>query len=339
MSGEKVLGIETSCDETSVAVVAGGEEILANIISSQIKTHKRYGGVVPEIASRKHVENIAVVVEQALTEAALSWEDINAVAVTQGPGLVGALLVGVSTAKAIAYSLKKPLLGIHHLMGHIYAVFLENKGIKLPLLCLVVSGGHTSLLVLEGYGRMRLLGQTRDDAAGEAFDKVARALGLSYPGGPEIERIAREGNAGAIQFPRAWLEGGSLDFSFSGLKSAVLNYINRAGQKGEEVIQEDVAASFQQAVIDVLVGKAFAALKDTGLNQLAVVGGVAANGSLTSALRKRAVVEGAEIFNPSPILCTDNGAMIACAGYHALKGGQDAGLDLNAVPNLPLNYL
>ncbi len=339
MTDKLILGIETSCDETSVALVANGRDIRANVISSQIDTHRRYGGVVPEIASRKHVENIAVVIEQALTEAGTTWQDISAIAVTHGPGLVGALLVGVSTAKAIAYSLDKTLLGIHHLLGHIYAVFLEHTNVRLPLLCLVVSGGHTSLLVLESYGKMHLLGRTRDDAAGEAFDKVARALGLSYPGGPEIEKAAVDGNAGAIEFPRAWLEAGSLDFSFSGLKSSVLNFLNHARQKSKPVNKADVAASFQQSVIDVLVEKAFIAVKNTGIKQLAVVGGVAANDALKKALKQRAKETDTELFIPSPVFCTDNGAMIACAGYYALQAGHTAGLDLNAVPNLPLQFI
>lgn len=334
-----ILGIETSCDETSAAVVADGRNIRSNVISSQIDTHRRFGGVVPEIASRKHVENIAAVIQRALEEANVTWHDLDAIAVTHGPGLVGALLVGVSAAKAMAYSLKIPLLGIHHLMGHIYAVFLEHDAVQLPLLCLVVSGGHTSLILLEGYGQMRLLGQTRDDAAGEAFDKVARALGLPYPGGPEIEKLAKEGDSAAVEFPRAWLEEGSMDFSFSGLKSAVLNYLHRARQKGEEINKHDVAASFQQAVIDVLVGKTFAAVEKLGARQLAVVGGVAANGTLKTALVREAERRGVRVLTPSPVYCTDNGAMIACAGYYALQEGRVASLDLNAVPNLPLHFL
>lgn len=339
MGKQLIMGIETSCDETSVAIVADGKEIYSNIIASQIPTHRRYGGVVPEIASRKHVENIAMVVDRALLDAKVSLKDLNGIAVTHGPGLVGALLVGVSTAKAMAYSLNVPLLGVHHLMGHIYAAFLEHPDTKLPLLCLVVSGGHTSLIQLESYGRMRLLGQTRDDAAGEAFDKVARALGLPYPGGPEIEKLAKKGDPQAIDFPRAWLEKGSLDFSFSGLKSSVLNYLNRAGQKGLEINKADVAASFQQAIIDVLVTKALTAAERVGTKQIAVAGGVAANGALKEAIKRKAGKIDLEVLVPSPIFCTDNGAMIACAGYYALLEGNISSLELNAVPNLTMDFL
>ncbi len=332
---ELILGIETSCDETSAAVVAGGRLVLSNIISSQIPTHQPFGGVVPEIASRKHVENLTVVIQQALDEAGVGLRDLTAVAVTHGPGLVGALLVGVSAAKAMSYALGVPLLGVHHLVGHIYANFLEYPRLEPPLVCLVVSGGHTSLLHLEGK-RRRMLGSTVDDAAGEAFDKVARAMGLGYPGGPAIQRLAEEGDPTAIEFPRAWLGEDSLDFSFSGLKSAVINYLHRAAQRGEEPDHAAVAASFQAAVVDVLVEKTILAARQVGVGQVMLAGGVAANKVLRRELTARGKAAGLDVYYPSPVLCTDNAAMIASAGYHQLKSGEVAGLDLNAVPDLPL---
>lgn len=331
-----ILGIETSCDETSAAVVVDGRKILSNVISSQVSTHRKFGGVVPEIASRKHMSNIVGVVERALEEAGINWKDIDAVAVTYGPGLVGALLVGVSYAKAVAYALEVPLLGINHLEGHIYAGFLEHEDLEPPLVGLVASGGHTSLVYLPQHGSIEVMGQTRDDAAGEAFDKIARALGLGYPGGPAIEREAGGGNPEAIEFPRAWLEENSLDFSFSGLKSAVLNYLNRARQKEEKVNLPDLAASFQQAIIDVLVEKTLLAARLRKARRILLAGGVAANNSLRRQLAMRAKKEGRVVVAPSPVLCTDNAAMIACAGYYHYQRGEKASLDLNAVPGLRL---
>lgn len=329
------LGIETSCDETSAAVVQAGEVVLSNVISTQIPVHRRYGGVVPEIASRQHVEAIIPVVEEALQQAQIGWSDLSHVAVTAGPGLVGALLVGLSYAKALAYSLAIPLVGVNHLEGHIYANFLAHP-VQLPLLCLVVSGGHTDLIYMPEHGRYESLGRTRDDAAGEAFDKIARALGLPYPGGPEIDRLAHLGTETAFDFPRAWLEPDSFDFSFSGLKSSVLNELNRLQQKGSAVPVADVAASFQAAVIDVLVTKAIAAALTKAVPVLYVAGGVAANSSLRQKLTEAAQVHGLEVRFPPLKLCTDNAAMIAAAGYHYWRAGKFAGLDLNATANSPL---
>lgn len=330
------LGIETSCDETSAAVVADGATVLANVISTQIPIHRRYGGVVPEIASRQHVESIISVVETALQEANSDWSDLSHIAVTAGPGLVGALLVGLSYAKALAYSLFLPLVGVNHLEGHIYANFLAHP-VRLPLLCLVVSGGHTDLIYMPEHGRYESLGRTLDDAAGEAFDKIARALGLPYPGGPEIDRLARTGDETAFSFPRAWLEPDAFDFSFSGLKSAVLNELNRMQQKGDAVPVADVAASFQAAVVDVLVTKAVAAAVTKRVPVLYVAGGVAANSSLRQKLQKAAQARGIEVRFPPLQLCTDNAAMIAAAGYRYWRAGKFAGLDLNATANLPLS--
>lgn len=329
------LGIETSCDETSAAVVQAGEVVLSNVISTQIPVHRRYGGVVPEIASRQHVEAIIPVVEEALQQAQVGWSDLSHVAVTAGPGLVGALLVGLSYAKALAYSLSLPLVGVNHLEGHIYANFLAHP-VQLPLLCLVVSGGHTDLIYMPEHGRYESLGRTLDDAAGEAFDKIARALGLPYPGGPEIDRLAHLGNETAFDFPRAWLEPDSFDFSFSGLKSSVLNELNRLQQKGSSVPVADVAASFQAAVIDVLVTKAVAAALAKKVSVLYVAGGVAANSSLRQKLTEAAQAHGLEVRFPPLKLCTDNAAMIAAAGYHYWRAGKFAGLNLNATANLPL---
>ncbi|MBS4026908.1 MAG: tRNA (adenosine(37)-N6)-threonylcarbamoyltransferase complex transferase subunit TsaD [Clostridia bacterium] len=331
-----ILAIETSCDETSVAVVKDGRDILANLIASQISIHQQFGGVVPEVASRKHMEVISLLVEEALAEAGVQKEDLACMAVTNGPGLAGALLVGVSFAKAYAFALGKPLLGVNHIMGHIYANFIEHPSISLPAVCLVVSGGHTHLFYLKSHDDIQVIGRTRDDAAGEAFDKIARAMGLGYPGGPLIDKLAREGNNSAFNFPRSWLEKGSLDFSFSGIKSAVLNTMNNAGMKGEELVQADLAASFQEAVVEVLVTKAFQAVEQMQVKSLLIAGGVAAN----SALRRKLETVGQEkeikVYYPSPLLCTDNGAMIGVAGYYRFISGERAGLDLNAVPNLKL---
>ena len=331
-----ILAIESSCDETAAAVVKNGREVLSNVIYSQIDLHTLYGGVVPEIASRKHIEKINQVVEKALADAGVTLEDITAVAVTYGPGLVGALLVGVSAAKAIAFAADKPLVGVHHIEGHICANYIENKELEPPFLCLVVSGGHSHLVMVKGYGEYEILGRTRDDAAGEAFDKVARAIGLGYPGGPKVDKISREGNPGAIAFPRAKVEDSVYDFSFSGLKSAVLNYLNSCQMKGIEICQADVAASFQKAVVDVLVEHSMHAVRQYGMNKFAIAGGVASNSHLRAALEKACAEQNITFYHPSPIFCTDNAAMIGVAGYYEYCKGIRHGWDLNAVPNLKL---
>ena len=331
-----ILAIESSCDETAAAVVKNGREVLSNVISSQIALHTLYGGVVPEIASRKHIEKINQVIEAALTEAGVTLEDIDAIGVTYGPGLVGALLVGVAEAKAIAYAAKKPLVGVHHIEGHIAANFIEHKELEPPFLCLVVSGGHTHLVCVKDYGKFEIIGRTRDDAAGEAFDKVARAIGLGYPGGPKIDKVSKEGNPDAIVFPRAHVEDAPYDFSFSGVKSSVLNYINGCQMKGIEYNRADIAASFQKAVTDVLVGNAMHAVKEYGLNKLAIAGGVASNSTLRTAMKRACEENGIEFYYPSPILCTDNAAMIGAAAYYEYLAGTRHGWDLNAVPNLRL---
>ena len=333
---EIILGIETSCDETSAAVVQGGRKILANVISSQVDLHAEYGGVVPELASRRHVELITPVVRAALREADLSFSDINAVAVTCGPGLVGALLVGLSYAKGVALARGLPLLGVHHTAAHIYANLLATPDLEPPFLSLVVSGGHTSLVLMRDHGAYELLGRTVDDAAGEALDKVARALGLGYPGGPAIEKLARSGDPEALQLPRAVVRDHPLDFSFSGVKTAVLNHLNRMRQRGEEVNKADVAASLQRAVVDALTERALAAARSTGSKKIALAGGVAANRELRTRLKEQAACKGIEVIVPPAILCTDNAAMVACAGYYYLKRGFTAPYTLNAVANLPL---
>lgn len=331
-----ILAIESSCDETAAAVVKNGRQILSNIISSQIDLHTLYGGVVPEIASRKHIEKINQVIEEALREACVTLEDVDAVGVTYGPGLVGALLVGVAEAKAIAYAAGKPLVGVHHIEGHIAANYIEHPDLEPPFLCLVVSGGHTHLVRVEDYGRFTIVGRTRDDAAGEAFDKVARAIGLGYPGGPKIDKVAREGDPNAIVFPRANIEESPYDFSFSGVKSAVLNYINGCKMKGEEYSQADIAASFQKAVTDVLVDKAMHAVEKYGDKKFAIAGGVASNSALRAAMAEACGERGVEFYYPSPIYCTDNAAMIGVAAYYEFVNGTRHGWDLNAVPNLKL---
>lgn len=330
------LAIETSCDETSCAVVKNGREVLSNIISSQVDIHRKYGGVVPEVASRKHIENINLIIQQALDEANVTFNDIDIVGVTRGPGLVGALLVGISSAKAIAYALDKPLVGVNHIEGHICANYIEHKDLEPPFTCLVVSGGHTYLVYVKDYTEYEMVGRTRDDAAGEAFDKVARTLGLSYPGGPEIDRLSKIGNPNAIQFPRVYLENNSYDFSFSGLKTAVLNYLNQARQKGEEIAVEDVAASFQQAVIEVLVDKSIRLAKERKTDKIVLAGGVAANQGLRELLIKRGQEENIEIFYPSIKLCTDNAAMIGSAAYFNFINNKVSDLDLSVAPNLEL---
>lgn len=331
-----VLAIESSCDETAASVVKNGREVLSNVISSQIALHTLYGGVVPEIASRKHIEKINQVIEEALRESGRSLKEIDAIAVTYGPGLVGALLVGVSAAKAISFATGIPLVGVHHIEGHISANFIENKELEPPFVCLVVSGGHSHLVVVKDYGEYEIIGRTRDDAAGEAFDKVARAIGLGYPGGPKIDKLAKEGNPDAIRFPRAKVEDSEYDFSFSGLKSAVLNYLNGCQMKGETIIEADVAASFQKAVIEVLVEHSIQAVKSLSYNKFAIAGGVASNSSLRVAFKERCKAENIEFYHPSPIYCTDNAAMIGVAGYYEFRKGTRHGNDLNAVPNLKL---
>ena len=331
-----ILGIESSCDETAASVVKNGREVLSNVISSQIDLHTLYGGVVPEIASRKHIERINQVIEEALTTANMTLDDLDAIGVTYGPGLVGALLVGVAEAKAISYAKKLPLVGVHHIEGHISANYIENPDLEPPFVCLVVSGGHTHLVVVRDYGKYEILGQDRDDAAGEAFDKVARAIGLGYPGGPKIDKISKEGNPDAIAFPRPKFEDSPYDFSFSGLKSAVLNYLNGCQMKGIEINRADVAASFQKAVCDVLVEHAMIAVKESGLNKFAIAGGVASNSALRAAFEKACAERQIEFYHPSPIFCTDNAAMIGAAAYYEFIAGKRDGLDLNAVPNLKL---
>lgn len=336
MENITILGIETSCDETAAAVVVNGREVKSNIISSQIPLHTIYGGVVPELASRKHIEKINQVIEEALDKADTALEDLDAIAVTYGPGLVGALLVGVSAAKAISYAKNIPLVGVHHIEGHISANYIEHKELEPPFICLVASGGHSHLVRVLDYGKYEILGRTRDDAAGEAFDKVARAIGLGYPGGPKIDALAKEGDAEAIIFPKAKLEDSLYDFSFSGLKSAVLNYLNQCEMKNEPVNTANVAASFQKAVVDVLTEHTILAAKTLGMDKVATAGGVASNSALQKALQLACDAEGLAYYHPSPVLCTDNAAMIGAAGYFEYRNGTRHGLDLNAVPNLKL---
>lgn len=332
-----ILAIESSCDETAAAVVKNGREVCSNIISSQIDLHTLYGGVVPEIASRKHIEKINQVIEEALRASGYELTKMDAIAVTYGPGLVGPLLVGVSEAKAISFATGIPLIGVHHIEGHISANYIENKDLEPPFICLVVSGGHSHLVVVKDYGEYEIIGRTRDDAAGEAFDKVARAIGLGYPGGPKIDKlVAKEGNPDAIRFPRAKVEENAYDFSFSGLKSAVLNYLNGCRMKEQEICVADVAASFQQAVVDVLVDHAMHAVKQYDYKTFAIAGGVASNSALRKAFAERCKAEGIRFCHPSPILCTDNAAMIGAAGYYEYIKGVRSGMDLNAVPNLRL---
>lgn len=331
-----ILAIESSCDETAAAVVKNGRTVLSNVISSQIELHKLYGGVVPEIASRKHIEKINQVIEEALQEADMTLEEIDAIAVTYGPGLVGALLVGVAEAKAISYATGKPLIGVHHIEGHISANYIENQELEPPFLCLVVSGGHTHLVKVDDYGTYEILGRTRDDAAGEAFDKVARAIGLGYPGGPKIEQLSKQGNPDAIAFPRAKIADGPYDFSFSGVKSAVLNYINGCKMKNETIIEADIAASFQKAVTQVLIDHAMMAIEEFGLDKFAIAGGVASNSTLRNGMKEACEKKGIKFYHPSPVLCTDNAAMIGAAAYYEYLADTRHSWDLNAVPNLKL---
>lgn len=331
-----ILAIESSCDETAAAVVKNGREVLSNVINTQIAIHTEYGGVVPEIASRKHIENINPVIRKALEDAGVTLDDIDAIGVTYGPGLVGALLVGVAEAKAIAFAKNKPLVGVHHIEGHISANYVENKELEPPFVALVVSGGHTHLVKVNDYGEYEIVGRTRDDAAGEAFDKVARAIGLGYPGGPKIDKLAKEGNPDAIEFPRAHVDDAPYDFSFSGIKSAVLNYINSANMQGKEINHADVAASFQKAVVDALVSRAVRLAKECGMDKLAIAGGVASNSALRVAVQEESAKNNIKFYSPSPVLCTDNAAMIGAAAYYEYIKGVRHGYDLNAVPNLKL---
>ena len=331
-----ILAIESSCDETAAAVVKNGREVLSNVINTQIAIHTEYGGVVPEIASRKHIENINPVIKKALTDAGVTLDDIDAIGVTYGPGLVGALLVGVAEAKAIAFAKNKPLVGVHHIEGHISANYVENKELEPPFVALVVSGGHTHLVKVNDYGEYEIIGRTREDAAGEAFDKVARAIGLGYPGGPKIDKLAKEGNPEAIEFPRAPVDDAPSDFSFSGIKSAVLNYINSANMQGKEINRADVAASFQKAVVDALVSRAVRLAKECGMDKLAIAGGVASNSALRAAVQEECAKNNIRFYSPSPVLCTDNAAMIGAAAYYEYIKGVRHGYDLNAVPNLKL---
>jgi N6-L-threonylcarbamoyladenine synthase len=331
----RILGVETSCDETAVAVVDDGREVRSNLISSQAHLHRRFGGVVPEVASRAHLENLNPLIDLALSEAGTSLRDLDAVAVTVGPGLVGALLVGIAGAKALAFSLDVPLIGVNHLEGHIFANVLDHGPIGEPFVCFLVSGGHTMLVHVPEPFRYEILGQTLDDAAGEAFDKVARFIGLGFPGGPELDRLAQKGDREAIRFPRAVTER-SYDFSLSGLKTAVVRHVTAERARGVEPPPEDIAASFQEAVVEVQVAKTMAAARDKGVRTLVLGGGVVANTRLRALMSERAEAEGLRLLVPSPELCTDNGAMIACAGFHRLARGERTGLDVGANPGLPL---
>ena len=330
------IAFESSCDETAAAVLADGREVLSSVISTQIEIHKVFGGVVPEIASRHHLENINAVTEQALTEAGVTWDEIDLIGVTKGPGLVGALLCGIATAKAFALAKNKPLVGVQHIKGHICANYVAHPELTPPFTALVISGGHTNLVEVSGYDSYRVLGATRDDAAGEAFDKVARVIGLGYPGGPLIDRLAKEGNPHAVEFKRVYLEKDSLDFSFSGIKTGVLNYINSEKQAGREIVPADIAASFQQAVLDVIVKKTIAAAERMGEKKLVLAGGVAANSALRAQLADACREKGIQLFCPPPVLCTDNAAMIACAAYYAYQEGVRDDLTLDAYPALAL---
>lgn len=330
------LGIESSCDETSAAVVAEGREALSNIIASQIKVHQVFGGVVPEIASRHHLDNINTVIDSALNEAEITLKDVDLIGVTHGPGLVGALLIGLATAKSMAYALKKPLVGVHHIQGHVCANFIEHKELTPPFIALIASGGHTTIADVADYNRFMVLGRTRDDAAGEAFDKVARVLGLGYPGGPLIDQAAREGNPHAVEFKRVFLEKDSLDFSFSGIKTGVLNYLNTQKLKGEAVNINDTAASFQLAVMEVVVAKTILAAERMKKDRIVLAGGVAANSLLRKMLKEACEERGFELYYPSPVLCTDNAAMIGCAAYYKYKAGMEDDFYLDAYPSLAL---
>jgi len=330
-----ILAIESSCDETSAAVLKNGREVLSNIISTQIDIHKKFGGVVPEVASRHHVENISIVIDEALEKAGITFDDLSAIAVTNGPGLVGALLIGLSTAKALAYAKKLPIIGVNHIEGHICANYIENKDLEPPFVCLVASGGHSHIVNVVDYGKYEILGRTRDDAAGEAFDKIARAIGLGYPGGPLVDKLAKEGNGRAIDFPRAYLEG-TYDFSFSGIKSSVLNYLNSAKMKDEPINAADIAASFQESVVAVLSDKLVSAALEKKSKYAALAGGVASNSRLREVLKEKGESKGLKVVYPSPVLCTDNAAMIGCAAYYQYLRGEVSDYTLNAIPNLSI---
>ncbi len=328
------LGIESSCDETAVGIVADGREMLANVITSQIDIHTEFGGVVPEIASRKHLENINAVIDTALNEAGITIDDVDLIGVAYGPGLVGALLIGVAAAKAIAYAKDIPLVGVNHMHGHIAANYIEHPDLEPPFMGLVVSGGHTNIINVKDYNTCEKLGSTRDDAAGEAFDKVARVIGLGYPGGPKVDKAAKLGRRDAVAFKRVYLENGSYDFSFSGLKTQALNYINSQRQAGKEINVNDLAASFQEAIVEVLVKKAVGAALEFNQKRIVMAGGVSSNSRLRELIAEEAGKHGIEICAPRPILCTDNGVMIACSAYYAHRSGESAGYDLDAVPGL-----
>lgn len=330
-----ILGIETSCDETAASIVKNGKEIVANVVASQIDSHKRFGGVVPEIASRHHVEQVTIVLEEVMAQAGMTFKDLAAIAVTEGPGLVGALLIGVNAAKALSFAHQIPLVGVHHIAGHIYANQLVDE-LEFPCLALVVSGGHTELVLMKEHGSFEVIGETLDDAAGEAYDKVARTMGLPYPGGPHIDRLAYEGEP-TIKLPRAWLEEGSYHFSFSGLKSAVINTLHNASQKGETIAPENLAASFQASVIEVLVGKTLKAAEAYGVKQVVLAGGVAANKGLREALTSAFTkLPDVKVIIPPLSLCTDNAAMIAAAGTVAFEKGIRGDMAMNGQPGLPL---
>lgn len=331
-----ILAIETSCDETAAAIVKNGKYILSNIIASQIDVHKQYGGVVPEIASRKHIEAIDYVIDEALKKATCTLNDIDAIAVTYGPGLVGALLVGVAEAKALAFACNKPLIGVHHIEGHISANYIENINFEPPFICLIVSGGHSHIVYVSDYNKYEIMGSTRDDAVGEAYDKISRAIGYGYPGGPIVDKLAQNGNPQAINFPRVYLENNTYDFSFSGLKSSVLNYINKCKMMGGKILAEDIAASFQAAIVEVLVNKTIRAAKEKKINKIAMAGGVASNTTLRKAMKDACTKENISLNYPAPILCTDNAAMIGAAAYYEYINGISYDLELNAVPNLKL---
>ncbi len=331
-----ILGIESSCDETAAAVVKNGREVLSSVINTQIDIHKKFGGVVPEVASRRHIETIDAVIDEALEKANVTFDDITAIAVTYGPGLIGALLVGVSTAKALAYALEKPLVPVHHIKGHIMANFVAHKDLEPPFVCLVASGGHSHIVLAKDYNEFEILGQTRDDAAGEAFDKIARVLGLGYPGGPLIDKLAREGNPEAVHFPRVRMEENSLDFSFSGVKTAVINYLHKLDQNNESYNKADIAASFQDAVTDVLCEHTIEAAHKTGIKTITLAGGVGANSALREKMSRLASAHGIRVLYPDPVLCTDNAIMIACAGYYGFLNGDRGDMSLNAVASLKL---
>ena len=330
------LAIESSCDETAAAVLLEGRQILSNIISSQIDIHKQYGGVVPEIASRHHLNNINAVVDMAVDEAGITVDEVDMIGVTYGPGLVGALLIGLATAKAYAFAVGKPLIGIHHIHGHICANYIEHKDLRPPFTALVISGGHTNIVEVTDYNECRILGGTRDDAAGEAYDKVARVLGLGYPGGPLIDRLSKKGDPHAVEFKRVFLEKDSFDFSFSGIKTGVLNYINSEKQAGRDIDTANVAASFQAAVLDVIVAKTMRAAVDMNKDKIVLAGGVASNSRLREMMKAECDKKGLKLYYPSPVLCTDNAAMIGCAAYYKYMAGQRDDLTLDAIPNLPL---